>query len=152
MRILTFKKVYLIHGKQRLERLWIFKLIKENFSPTGSREDRSWLYLSAFVLNMVPLPHQSTVFLRLGKAGWYCVTKALFFLFVYLFSSNSCLPYFFFLHQNKCSINICHNDATCLNGFIDQGFLCLRQAGYAGEYCEKGGENYEPWYTLSNKR
>ena len=95
MRILTFKKVYLIHGKQRLERLWIFKLIKENFSPTGSREDRSWLYLSAFVLNMVPLPHQSTVFLRLGKAGWYCVTKALFFLFVYLFSSNSCLPYFF---------------------------------------------------------
>ena len=69
MRILTFKKVYLIHGKQRLERLWIFKLIKENFSPTGSREDRSWLYLSAFVLNMVPLPHQSTVFLRLGKAG-----------------------------------------------------------------------------------
>ena len=44
---------------------------------------------------MVPFPHQSTVFLRLGKAGWYCVTKALFFLFVYLFSSNSCLPYFF---------------------------------------------------------
>ena len=25
MRILTFKKVYLIHGKQRLEWLWIFK-------------------------------------------------------------------------------------------------------------------------------
>ena len=25
MRILTFKKVYLIHGKQRLEWLWVFQ-------------------------------------------------------------------------------------------------------------------------------
>ena len=68
------------------------------------------------------------------------MTKALFFcLFTCFQVTVVCL--IFFLHQNKCSINICHNDATCLNGFTDQGFLCLCQAGYAGELCEKGGEN-----------
>ena len=57
MRILTFKKVYLIHGKQRLEWLWVFKpwfqpwnagVTADLDSPPSKSAQRIWTPLRRF--------------------------------------------------------------------------------------------------------
>lgn len=40
--------------------------------------------------------------------------------------------------QNACSINRCINNGSCLNGFTEKKYLCVCQAGFTGETCEKG--------------
>ncbi|XP_022778030.1 neurexin-4-like, partial [Stylophora pistillata] len=38
---------------------------------------------------------------------------------------------------NPCSSDPCVHGATCFSGFTDKRYVCLCQAGYAGENCEK---------------
>ncbi|XP_078374760.1 uncharacterized protein LOC144658240 isoform X2 [Oculina patagonica] len=42
---------------------------------------------------------------------------------------------------NACTSNPCSHNATCLNGFTDERYLCVCQAGYTGRQCEK--ENWK---------
>ncbi|XP_078374751.1 uncharacterized protein LOC144658233 isoform X1 [Oculina patagonica] len=39
--------------------------------------------------------------------------------------------------ENACSSNPCPHNGTCLNGFTDERYLCVCQAGYTGRQCEK---------------
>ncbi|KAL9970887.1 hypothetical protein ACROYT_G023340 [Oculina patagonica] len=43
--------------------------------------------------------------------------------------------------ENACSSNPCRHNATCLNGFTDERYLCVCQAGYTGRQC--GKENWK---------
>ncbi|KAL9970871.1 hypothetical protein ACROYT_G023323 [Oculina patagonica] len=47
--------------------------------------------------------------------------------------------------ENACSSNPCPHNATCLNGFTDERYLCKCQAGYTGRQCEK-----ENWKKISD--
>ncbi|XP_078374812.1 uncharacterized protein LOC144658279 [Oculina patagonica] len=39
--------------------------------------------------------------------------------------------------ENACSSNPCLHNATCLNEFTDERYLCVCRAGYTGRQCEK---------------
>ena len=40
--------------------------------------------------------------------------------------------------QNFCRTKPCMNNGKCLLGYTDKKYVCVCQAGYTGENCEKG--------------
>ena len=42
--------------------------------------------------------------------------------------------------QNPCSSSPCLHNATCLNGFTDERYICLCPVGFKGKKCERKGD------------